>query len=125
MEAGRTDMLAVKDQQLSSLEQQMEQLRQEIRTRNQRDQDICRRLKSGHSVIAKVAGQPMLPNSMVWRSRLPISDVLRKEVTLVWMQAVKDQRQAAQAALDMLPSVDLVHSSMIGTYDTPVKKREI
>jgi len=83
-DAGRAELLAIKDQQISSLETQLEQLRQEIRTRNQRDQDLCRRLKSGHGVIA---------------------------------QAVKDQRQAAQAAMDMLPSVDLVHSSMLGTLN--------
>jgi hypothetical protein len=53
-DAGRSGLVALKDQQISSLETQLETLRQEIRTRNQRDQDLVRRLKGGHAVIAQV-----------------------------------------------------------------------
>jgi flagellar hook-basal body complex protein FliE len=62
---------------------QVEELRAQLRIRNQRDVDISRRLRNGHNTIAKVLQQ---------------------------------QQAAAASALEVLPSVDIIHSQMMNIF---------
>ena len=71
---------SVVDSQL--LQAEVDHLKEQLRKKEERDQDISRRLRNGHNQIA---------------------------------QALREQQQAAAMALEALPSVDVVHHSMMST----------
>eukprot|EP00290_Baffinella_frigidus_P053812 CAMPEP_0180350218 /NCGR_PEP_ID=MMETSP0989-20121125/5882_1 /TAXON_ID=697907 /ORGANISM="non described non described, Strain CCMP2293" /LENGTH=531 /DNA_ID=CAMNT_0022339587 /DNA_START=1 /DNA_END=1596 /DNA_ORIENTATION=+ len=68
------------DVRVAVLEEKLEQMREVLHARNTRDQDVGRRLRTGHSAIAA---------------------------------ALRDQQTAAAAALEALPHIDLMHSSLV------------
>ena len=96
----------------------MEEFKEQLRQRNQRDQDVSRRLRNGHNTIAQVQFSCAL---CVVRVLLTVCFSRNDPVGLTKftrLQALQEQQAAAAAALEALPSVDIVHKSLMNTFQS-------
>ena len=94
--------------------EQLEEVKEQMRQRNQRDQDVSRRLRNGHNTIAQV--KVFMVTAWFCASWFPPAKCRFDPFTR--LQALQEQQAAAAAALEALPSVDLVHNSLMNTFQS-------